>query len=61
MTGELMGKIEFGLPGPVEARRDGRSVALGGRRQRTLLALLLLEPGRTVAPQRLVHELWDGS
>lgn len=60
MIGELTGKIRFGLLGPVEAWRDGQSVALGGRRQRTLLALLLLEPGRTVAPEKLVHELWDG-
>jgi len=52
--------IEFRVLGPVEAARQGESVALGGPRQRALLALLLLEPGRPVPADRLVEELWHG-
>jgi predicted ATPase/DNA-binding SARP family transcriptional activator len=51
---------EFRVLGPIEAVRDGTPVLLGGRRQRALLALLLLDPGRPVANDRLVDELWQG-
>ncbi|WP_306368727.1 BTAD domain-containing putative transcriptional regulator [Nocardiopsis sp. CC223A] len=37
---------------------DGRPVALGGRRQRELLCLLLTARGRVVGVERLVDELW---
>ena len=47
--------------GPVEAWRDNQPVRLGGPRQRLLLALLLLEPGRPVSSDRLVDELWHGT
>jgi predicted ATPase/DNA-binding SARP family transcriptional activator len=60
MSGELMGEMEFFLLGPVEVWNDGRSVAVGGPRQRSLLALLLLEPGAAVTPARLADDLWDG-
>ena len=46
--------------GPVEVVRDGHPLPLGGRRQRSLLALLLLEPGRPVSTDRLIDELWPG-
>jgi len=51
---------EFRLLGPVEVVREGKLLPLGGRRQRTLLALLLLEPGRVVSTDRLTEELWHG-
>ena len=51
----------FRVLGPVELVRAGRSVPLGGRRQRWLLALLLTEPGRVVSRDRLVDELWQGA
>ncbi len=44
--------------GPVEAVRDGVPVALGGPRQRALLALLLVDAPRAVAIDRLADELW---
>ncbi len=44
--------------GPVEAVRDGQPLRLGGRKQRALLALLLLDPGRAVSTDRLIEELW---
>lgn len=50
----------FQVLGPVEARRAGASVPLGGRRQRWLLALLLVDPGRAMSSHRLIDELWHG-
>ena len=44
----------------MEVVRDGHALRLGGRRQRALLALLLLEPGRPVSTDRLIDELWPG-
>lgn len=52
--------IEFRLLGPIEAVRNGSRLPLGGPRQRALLALLLLEPGRPFPADRLVEELWQG-
>lgn len=54
------GALEFRVLGPVQALRYGIAVPLGGPRQRGLLALLLLEPGRAVEADRLVDELWHG-
>lgn len=54
------GRVEFRVLGPVEAVREDTPVRLGGRRQRWLLALLLVEPGRTVSIDRLIDELWQG-
>jgi predicted ATPase/DNA-binding SARP family transcriptional activator len=53
-------RIEFGLLGGVAARRDGRTLALGGRRQEALLAHLLLAGGRLVSADLLIEELWAG-
>jgi predicted ATPase/DNA-binding SARP family transcriptional activator len=52
--------VEVRLLGPVELRIDGREVALGGSRQRALLALLALRPGHVVPADELVEELWAG-
>ena len=49
---------EFRLLGPLEASRDGEPIALGGHKQRALLALLLLNAGRVVSTERIVDELW---
>jgi predicted ATPase/DNA-binding SARP family transcriptional activator len=51
---------EFRVLGPVEAMHAGRPIPLGGRRQRWLLALLLVEPGRAISSERLIEELWQG-
>jgi DNA-binding SARP family transcriptional activator len=50
--------IEFRILGPLEVVSDGRIVSLGGHRQRALLAALLLDAGRVVAADELVHALW---
>src|SRR4051812_21782288 len=52
--------IAFGILGPLEARRDGAEVALGGRTQRAVLALLLLEADRVVSIDRIADELYAG-
>lgn len=49
----------FRLLGRVEAERGGRAVPLGRKRERCLLALLLLEPHGVVGTQRLLDLLWD--
>lgn len=38
--------------------RDGQAVALGGRKRRSLLAVLLLERNRVVSADRLIDALW---
>ncbi|HEX6130079.1 MAG TPA: BTAD domain-containing putative transcriptional regulator [Candidatus Limnocylindria bacterium] len=52
--------VEFRVLDVVQVLRDGQSVALGGSRQRALLALLLRTPGQSVAAEGLVEELWAG-
>ncbi|MGR6322513.1 BTAD domain-containing putative transcriptional regulator [Micromonospora soli] len=54
--------MDFHLLGPFEARHDGQLVEVGSRRQeRSLLGVLLLEPGRLVSTDRLIDLLWHGS
>ena len=52
--------VEFGILGPLEVRRSGRAVSLGGPRQRAVLALLLLEANRVVSMDRLAEDVWGG-
>jgi predicted ATPase/DNA-binding SARP family transcriptional activator len=52
--------FEVRLLGPVRAIRLGGEIALGGPKQRAVLALLLLEAGRVVSAARLVEEVWLG-
>ena len=50
--------MEFRLLGPVAVIADGREVTVRQRRQRALLALLLLHVGETLSVDRLLDELW---
>jgi DNA-binding SARP family transcriptional activator len=50
--------VEFRILGPLEAEQDGRLVPLGGRKQRALLALLLLHANAVVPRDRLIDEIW---
>src|SRR5262245_39798261 len=50
--------MEFRILGPLEVVDGGRAVALGGPKQRALLAALLLTPNRVVSVDRLVDALW---
>jgi DNA-binding SARP family transcriptional activator len=52
--------VEFRILGPLEVVEDGRAIALGSRKQRALLALLLLHAGRVVSRDRLIDDLWHG-
>ena len=55
--GKLGARLEFGILGPLEVRRDGESVRIGGPRQRALLALLLCNANRVVSRDQLIDEL----
>jgi DNA-binding SARP family transcriptional activator len=50
--------VWFSLLGPLEVLSHTGPVALGSRRQRALLAMLLLEANHVVGPDRLVDGLW---
>ncbi|MEU0534795.1 AfsR/SARP family transcriptional regulator [Amycolatopsis tolypomycina] len=50
--------MEFRVLGAVEATADGAPVDLGSRKQRLVLAVLLLDAGRPVAMDTLVDVLW---
>jgi DNA-binding SARP family transcriptional activator len=52
--------VQFGILGPLDVRRDGERLALGGPKQRSLLALLLLNANKVVSRDRLIEELWSG-
>jgi predicted ATPase/DNA-binding SARP family transcriptional activator len=51
-------ELDFRLLGPLEVERDGEALALGGARQRALLALLLLSANEVVSRARLIDGLW---
>jgi DNA-binding SARP family transcriptional activator len=53
-------QVEFRVLGPLEVLLEGRALELKRRKQRSLLALLLLNAGEVVSTDRLVDELWAG-
>ncbi len=50
--------MEFRILGPLAVADGEREVALGGAKQRSLLAVLLLRRNQLVSSDRLVDELW---
>src|SRR5262245_2081465 len=50
--------MEFAILGPVEVRREGELVAVGGAKPRGVLAMLLLEANAPVSAERLAVGLW---
>src|SRR3954452_9837141 len=52
--------VDIRLLGPVAAFRDGEPGALGGRRQRAVLARLALVAGQVVTVDRLIADVWSG-
>ncbi|MFL5904079.1 MAG: winged helix-turn-helix domain-containing protein, partial [Solirubrobacteraceae bacterium] len=50
--------MEFRLLGPFEVVEHDRLLELGGRKQRSLLAVLLLHANEVVSTDRLIDELW---
>jgi DNA-binding SARP family transcriptional activator len=53
--------MDFRLLGPLEVFEHERSLALGGVKQRSLLALLLLQRGGLVSTDLLIDQLWGNS
>jgi DNA-binding SARP family transcriptional activator/tetratricopeptide (TPR) repeat protein len=51
--------MEFRLLGPVEVIAEGKPIELGRRRERGVLAILLLEVGQPVPVDRLIDLLFD--
>ncbi len=54
------GRVEFRILGPLEVVADGRSLPLGGVKQRAVLAMLVVQAGRVVSRDRLIEGLWQG-
>ena len=52
--------VEVSVLGPLQARVGGDRAALGGPRQRSVLARLVLAGGHVVSPDRVVDDLWNG-
>src|SRR5215217_3633245 len=50
--------MDVRILGPLEVRANGDRLALGGPKQRALLAILLLNADRVVSRDRLIEELW---
>jgi DNA-binding SARP family transcriptional activator len=51
--------MDFRILGPLEVLERGHQVALGGAKQRALLATLLLQANEVVSTDRLVDALWE--
>jgi len=53
-------RMLFSLLGPLEVDVDGHPVVLRARKQRALLALLLLRSGEPMSVESIAEELWAG-
>ncbi|MFJ6217210.1 BTAD domain-containing putative transcriptional regulator [Streptomyces sp. NPDC092296] len=53
-------QLRFQVLGPLEVVKENQRIAIGGARQRTILALLLLNQGRIVSTDTLVGAVWNG-
>jgi DNA-binding SARP family transcriptional activator len=53
--------MDFRVLGPLEVGGDGRTLELGGIKQRSLLAMLLLHANEVVSADRLIDALWGAS
>ena len=52
-----MPRMSFCILGPLEVRRNGDRLQLAGRKQRALVALLVLQRGSPLSPERIIEEL----
>jgi DNA-binding SARP family transcriptional activator/WD40 repeat protein len=57
VEGNVGARLYFGILGPLEVRRGGGVIGIGGPRQRALLALLLCNSNRVLSRDRLIDEL----
>jgi DNA-binding SARP family transcriptional activator len=53
--------MDFRILGPLEVWDGGRPLALGGEKQRAVLAILLLHANEVVSADRLIDQLWGES
>jgi DNA-binding SARP family transcriptional activator len=58
MRGDTGASLQFGMLGPLEVRRDGKLLSIGGERQRALLALLLVHANELVTVDQLIDGLF---
>ena len=61
MRAQATASVQFRILGPLSAYRDGETLALGGERQRALLAILLVHANKTVSTERLIEQLFARS
>ncbi|WP_308109429.1 AfsR/SARP family transcriptional regulator [Streptomyces antimicrobicus] len=54
-------QLVFRILGPLDISADGRPVTLQGARQRTIMSMLLLNPGRVVSVDALADAVWQGN
>jgi DNA-binding SARP family transcriptional activator len=50
--------LDFRILGPLEANDGNQTLRLGGAKQRSVLAILLLHAGEVVSIDLLIEELW---
>ena len=53
-------RVQFRILGPLEVWRDGRVIPITAPRQRSLLAVLLLNANRVLGRDELIERLWEG-
>ena len=58
---ERLRSTDIRILGELEAEAEGRPLELGGRKQRAVLAALLLRAGDVVSDERLVDDVWGKS
>lgn len=58
---EMDRTLEFSVLGPLQLRRHGNITVIAGRRERTLLAGLLLTPNEPVEVERLAALMWPAA
>src|SRR3954468_11324079 len=59
-AGWLRSQMRVQMLGPLVVERDGRPIDLGGPRQRSVLAVLLLARGQVVSLDRLIDLVYSG-
>lgn len=50
--------MQYEILGPVRVIDNGETIDIGSRKQRTLLALLVVNANRVVTTERIIDELW---
>ncbi len=58
MSQERGEEVEYRILGPIEVLDSGRSLEIGSRQQRALLAILLVNANRVVPTERILDDLW---